>query len=298
MGTKIEWADATWNPITGCTPISEGCQNCYAKRMANRLAGRFGYPADDPFRVTLHPDRLNEPMHWRKPRRIFVCSMSDLFHPDVPDRFIQRVFNVMTHPFSSAAYHHTFMLLTKRPERILTGHAERFAEWPHIWLGVTAENQKRAEERIPILLKIPAAVRFVSVEPMIGPVTLTLRNAGMMLSRQGVSLDNWDTLSGTCGSIKTPRLDWVICGGETGPGARLMRPEWARGLRDQCVQRGVPIFFKKWGDGFYLGKRGRGFPMCALASQAGYDEAQPKGGRILDGQEWNEYPQCEVPRND
>jgi len=251
VGTKIEWADATWNPITGCTPISEGCQNCYAKRMANRLAGRFGYPADDPFRVTLHPDRLEEPMHWRKPRRIFVCSMSDLFHPDVPDRFIQRVFNVMTHPFSSAAYHHTFMLLTKRPERILTGHAERFAEWPHIWLGVTIESAKHVD-RASILRQIPASVRFISVEPMLS------------------ALPNMDMTG----------IHWVICGGETGPGARPMRAHWARDLRDQCQLAGVPFFFKRWGS-YYNG-----------------DALHPEQERILDGREWNEYPQCEVPRND
>jgi len=235
MSSKIEWCDETWNPITGCTPISEGCENCYAARMAQRLRGRFGYPKHDPFCPgTEHQDRVFEqPTHWRKPRRIFVCSMGDLFHRDVRTQTIDRIFGLMTHPMSGMS-HHTYLLLTKRPERLLEGHAERFAEWPNIWLGVTAENQQRADERIPILLEIPAAVRFVSVEPMLGPVDLS-RYLGQVPE---ASHDTW---------LDYDPLNWVICGGETGPSARWMQSKWAGDLHDQCLAAGVPFFLKQWG---------------------------------------------------
>lgn len=214
MPTKIEWAQETWNPITGCTSISEGCQNCYAARMTKR--NLWGYD----FRPgTEHPNRWEAPSHWRKPRLIFVGSMGDIFHEAVTDAQLDRLFTTMTHPMGGAS-HHTYMLLTKRPERILQAPFERFAEWPNIWLGVTAENQRRADERIPILLEIPARIRFVSIEPMLGPV------------RIGVT--------GTA-------LDWVVCGGETGPGARAMGLTWAFDLRDQCAEAGIPFFFKKVG---------------------------------------------------
>jgi len=222
--TKIEWTETTWNPLTGCTPISPGCAHCYARRMAQRLAGRCGYPAaPHEFEVTLHPERLSEPLGWKKPRRVFVCSMGDLFHESVPFEYIARVYGVMT-----LNQQHTFQVLTKRPYR-----AVDFIHWaedrykfartppPNIWLGATIENQEQADKRIPVLLQIPAAVRFVSVEPLLGPV--------YPLDPQGV------------------RLDWVICGGETGPGARPMHPDWARSLRDQCAVAGVPFFFKKMG---------------------------------------------------
>ena len=185
--TKIEWADAVWNPVTGCTPISEGCQNCYAERMATRLKGRYGYPEDEPFKVTLHPEKLKEPLKWKKPRRVFVCSMGDLFHEQVPDGYIAKVWEVM-----SNASQHTFLVLTKRPQR-MEDFLARLGWYTHdrevnpaeavldeggkytlknVWLGVTAENQQRADERIPILLQIPAALRFVSIEPMLGPVVI------------------------------------------------------------------------------------------------------------------------------
>jgi protein gp37 len=264
--TSIEWATKTWNPVTGCTPISDGCQNCYAKRMAKRLAGRCGYPKDDPFRVTLHPERLKEPMHWRKPEKIFVCSMADLFHNDVPFDFIQKVFDVMV-----MAKQHTFLLLTKRPQKMnvfmkrlmaqrndfveslkdinIRRPARKWAEQPprNVWLGVTAENQDQADERVPILLQIPAAKRFVSVEPMLGPVDLTNIKPDKYLNMNvlegyGVSKKSH------CQSIPNAycnKIDWVICGGETGPNARPMHPDWARLLRDQCVAAGVPFFFKQ-----------------------------------------------------
>jgi len=253
--TRIEWAEVVWNPITGCTPISEGCQNCYAKRMANRLRGRCGYPTDDPFRVTLHPEKLEEPLKWKKPRRVFVCSMGDLFHEQVPDEYIAKVWEIMNN-----ASHHTFMVLTKRPHR-MKEFLERLGWYihdqdgypmeavldeggkytlPNVWLGVTAENQQRADERIPILLQIPAAVRFVSVEPMLGPVDLSLSDGVDLSMSVGTGLKPGK-------SYLINSLDWVICGGETGPGARPMHPEWVRSLVLQCKNAGVPIFVKQMG---------------------------------------------------
>lgn len=253
MATKIEWCEETWNVVTGCTPVSEGCQNCYAKRMANRLRGRFGYPEDEPFRVTLHPDKLEQPLKWKKPRKIFVCSMGDLFHEDVPFMFITNIMGVI-----NACKHHTFIILTKRPDNIinyldwlnkLAGKESLSTGWPfpNVWLGVTAENQEATDKRIPILLQIPAKVRFVSVEPMVGPVRLKTER----------DLINPNDIC----------LDWVIAGAESGPGARPMQIEWARDLRDQCVNANVPFFLKQ------MNIDGRLVKM-------------PK----LDGKEWSEYP--------
>jgi protein gp37 len=235
--TKIEWTDQTWNPVTGCTKISEGCAHCYAERMSKRLAGRCGYPeASHNFDVTLHPDRLDEPLHWRKPRRVFVVSMGDLFHEDIPDSFILEVFRVMGRQNTRQ---HTFQVLTKRPGRMKEWISEYIVDrdgkpdpFPNIWLGVTAENQERANERIPTLLQIPAAVRFVSVEPMLGPVDLS-----EWINPQGATARD--------DPARYSLLDWVICGGESGPDARPMHPDWARSLRDQCQMAGVPFFMKQ-----------------------------------------------------
>lgn len=239
MPTKIPWTDETWNPVSGCSPISAGCKNCYANRMSKRLAGRFGYPpAPRNFDVTFHPDKLDQPLHWKKPRRIFPCSMGDLFHEDVPDEWIDRVFDVI-----QSAWWHTFQILTKRPERAL--------EWccqsgrmplPNVWLGVTAENQEQANKRILILLQIPAAVRFVSVEPMLSEVNLT--NQPWWDHRP--EYDYWKAVYPW--ARKT--LDWVIVGAETGPGKRPMNLDWARSVRDQCVRAGIPFFFKKDSEGW------------------------------------------------
>ncbi len=233
--SKIEWCDVTWNPITGCTPISEGCQNCYAQRMANRLQGRFGYPAKpNQFDVTLHASQLGTPYGWtKKPRRIFVCSMGDLYHPDVKEAWRGIVYDRirLVYPY------HTFMLLTKRPENIqqsFEAYKNKTIDsaWPknqRLWLGVTAENQKRADERIPVLLQIPVAVRFVSVEPMLGPVDLLgQEHIGRIHSKHEVE-----------------RLDWVIAGPETGPGARECKPEWIEDLYEQCKAAGVSFFDKR-----------------------------------------------------
>lgn len=309
--TKIEWADAVWNPVTGCTPISEGCQNCYAKRMANRLRGRCGYPADDFFKVTLHQERLNEPLKWKKPRRIFVCSMGDLFHEEVDDGFLCRVFDTML-----AAKQHIFMILIKRPERMKNFIMRCVHGIPkNIWLGVTAENQQRADERIPILLQIPAAVRFVSVEPMLGPVDLTeyfseydyrptYEYYREFLKMQGIESDGKPAL------FKSG-LDWVICGGETGPKARPMHPDWVRSLRDQCQDAGVPFFFKSWGewsadytehdkrgvvafDGWWSEGWPFGYGLDHPNSIEVYKVGKKRAGRLLDGRTWDEMPEIKL----
>jgi protein gp37 len=295
MPTKIEWTNETWNPVTGCTPVSEGCANCYAKRMAKRLAGRAGYPkAPHEFDVTLHPDRLNQPYHWRKPRKVFVCSMSDLFHEDVPEEYIVKVFATI-----AINERHTFQILTKRPKRMYElfkdnyifkkvayyiwdgpdNLAEHQPIWmskygfvrPHVvasWLssgfnlplknlriGVTTENQQTANERIPWLLKTPAAVRFVSVEPMLGQVHLTKihykKHQIIIDALNGHKLPYDQSGYGVSSPMmKRELLHWVICGGETGYGAREMKAEWAQDLYQQCKNAGVPFFFKKPGDAF------------------------------------------------
>lgn len=237
MPTKIEWATETWSPVTGCTKISEGCANCYAERMSKRLAGRYGYPEVDPFKVTFNPFRLHQPLKWKKPKRIFVCSMGDLFHADVHVAWIDQILNVI-----HECPQHIFMVLTKRPENIKhkllswyhNGERRTFA-WAdvmpgNVWLGVTAENQKRADERIPILLDIPAAVRFVSVEPMLGPVSFSHHWLG--LCEKG----------SPCG--EHGYLDWVICAPETGPGRRPYNIKWIRYLKNQCIAAGTPFFLK------------------------------------------------------
>jgi len=307
MSTKIDWADETWNPITGCTPISAGCRNCYAKRMAQRLAGRFGYPADEPFRVTLHPDKLNEPLRWRKPRRVFVCSMSDLFHEGVPNNFRAQIFDVM-----AAAEHHTFQILTKRPENIRDWEqwmgecwpgdsawqvtTEVLNRWPdNIWLGVTAENQAAADLRIPQLLQLPAAVRFVSCEPLLGPIDFEQFFA--LIDQDG------EPYGPLCNKDGSSKLSWVIAGGETGPGARPVHPDRFRAIRDQCVAAGVPFFFKQWGEWLpntleygchqsgvsynceHVLIGGTSLPDVTMAKVG-----KKAAGHLLDSQEWRQFP--------
>lgn len=232
--SKIEWTDMVWNPVTGCTKVSEGCQNCYAERMAMRFTGHFN--------VTCHPDRLDQPLHWKKPRRIFVCSMGDLFHEDVPDDFIGEVISKMS-PYGRkhCAYgHHTYMILTKRPERM----AKFFQKKPygetlfsgHVWLGVTAENQKQADKRIPILLQIPAAKRFVSMEPLLGPVDIHHHLTGIRAGLgPGLGVTEYDA----------SYLDWVIAGAESGPKRRSCKLKWIEDIKDQCYDPGTPLFIKQ-----------------------------------------------------
>ena len=218
MTTKIEWCDETWNPITGCSSCSPGCDHCYARQMAQRLKGRFGYPADDPFRVTFHEDQIERPFRWKKSRRIFVCSMGDLFHEEGHRDWPVAVWDTM---FDCPQ--HTFLVLTKRPLGLrwfatrMKEHLFRKVDYPNIHLGVTVCNQAEASAKIPILLATPAAVRWVSIEPTLGTVDL---------------------------APYLPRLDWVVLGPENGPGARPMDLDWARSVRDQCAETGTPFFFK------------------------------------------------------
>ena len=277
MPTKIEWCEESWNPVTGCTKISEGCKNCYAERMAKRLAGRFGYPKDNPFQVTLHPDRLNQPIKWKKPRYIFVCSMSDLFQPDVPKWFLDRVFDRICY---DDILHHKFLILTKRPMRAY----EYFESWfdsrlpDNVWFGVSVENQKTADERIPKLLQISAKIKFISIEPILGMVELR-RAFGSEGPRQ----------------TYIEQLDWIIVGGESGPHARPMHPDWVRKVRDDCIQTRVPFFFKQWGEWVQseepqevYSKKG-GFKTLP-AKECFIKVGKKRAGRLLDGREWNQYP--------
>lgn len=245
LNTKIEWTDVTWSPVTGCTKVSTGCKHCYAERQWPRLAAPGQPYAGRAFSdVQCHPERLEQPLHWRKPRRVFVNSMSDLFHEDVPDAFIDEIFGVMWE-----AKEHTFQILTKRADRMrdyMSRHELMMRYLPHVWLGISAENQETAEERIPPLLETPAAARFVSLEPLLGPIDLT----DMVIDKGAGWEQHFDCLycdvdpeddepyHGTC-------LDWVIVGGESGPKARPMHPDWVRSIRDECQAAGVPFFFKQ-----------------------------------------------------
>ncbi len=257
-GTRIEWCDATWNPTSGCSKVSPACDHCYAERMAHRLAGRAGYGAIEPFTVTLHPDKLDEPLRWRQPKRVFVVSMGDLFHPLVPEDYIRQVCETI-----SACSHHTFMLLTKRPDRLreIVGHRWWWRTPPqNVWLGVTAEDQQRADERIPILLDTPAAVRFVSCEPLLGPLDLS-----DYLAVETLQMPWGQHATERTGEVS--RLDWVIVGCESGPERRGMLLNWARVLRDQCVTAGVSFYLKQ-------------------AVTNGVVTPHPQ----LDGREWMEIP--------
>ena len=218
LTTKIEWTNITWNPVTGCTEVSPGCDHCYARRFAERFRGVAGHYFEHGFDVTLRPSKLEEPKKWKRPRRVFVNSMSDLFHRDVSDLYIDQIFDVM-----ESQSHHTFQVLTKRPERmkryaIRRHHRRRIA--PNIWLGTSVESNDYAW-RARMLAETPAHLRFLSVEPMIGPIDLVVL--------EGVG--------------------WVIAGGESGPGQRPMDVKWVRELRDRCVAGGIPFFFKQWHKG-------------------------------------------------
>lgn len=253
--TAIEWTDSTWNPVSGCTKVSPGCDHCYAETFAERWRGTPGHHFENGFDVTLRPEKLALPLRWKKPRRVFVNSMSDLFHVDIPDEFIAQVFITM-----AKAPQHTFQILTKRHGRMRSligddfsgGHrlmeslsAEEDAQvlydapWPlpNVWLGVSVENQQWANIRIPALLETSAAVRWISAEPLLGPIDLG--NVGPD--------PGFDSL------LSHPHLSWVVAGGESGPGARPMHPDWARSLRDQCQTGGVAFLFKQHGEWQPLG---------------------------------------------
>jgi len=346
--TSIEWTDKVWNPVTGCTKVSQGCKNCYAERIFPRAYGHSVMvrpigeekPRWRKFTdVETHSDRLDQPLHWKKPARIFVNSMSDLFHEAVPFEFIDQVWAVM-----ALADKHTYQILTKRPERMHayfnTDPVERIPEiaydlwtqhlapgamgslktwvehgeslfdldaWPlpNVHLGVSVEDQPTAEERIRRLLQTPAAVRFISAEPLLGPIE---------------GLQRWFCCEPASKEthLHLPCMDWVIAGGESGPGARPMHPDWARSLRDQCVAAGVPFFFKQWGEWAPLGPitgkitndqlvrincsdeyrsaivdvDGQILPTCGAKSKAWMMERVGKkaAGHMLDGREWREFP--------
>lgn len=234
MATKsaIEWTESTWNPVTGCTKISAGCKHCYAERMAKRLHAMGQPNYRNGFKVTCHHDVLGLPLKWKKSQMIFVNSMSDLFHNDVPAEFIDEIFFTM-----NEAYLHTFQVLTKRAGR-LAQLAGRFKWTKNIWMGVSVENADHVD-RIDYLRKVPATVRFLSLEPLLGPLP-------------GLNLSD---------------IDWVIVGGESGPGARPMDPAWVTDLRDQCLRADVPFFFKQWGG-----------------------VQKKKAGRTLDKRTWDQMP--------
>ncbi len=210
--SAIEWTDATWNPVTGCTKVSQGCKHCYAQRMAKRLQAMGVARYTNGFRVTLHPDLLDLPRRWKNSRMIFVNSMSDLFHPKVPDAFVERVFAVM-----ADTPRHTFQVLTKRPERAIA-MAPQLPWPPNVWLGTSVEND-HVIARVDLLREVPATVRFLSCEPLIGP-----------LSRLDVT-----------------GMHWVIVGGESGPDHRPIKKQWVQDIRELCLLEDVPFFFKQWG---------------------------------------------------
>ena len=234
--SAIEWTDTTWNPVTGCTKISAGCDNCYASRFSERFRSVPGHPFETGFDLTLRPERLQQPLLWKRPRMIFVNSMSDLFHKDIPKDHVAAVFDTM-----EKADWHVYQVLTKRSSLLQRFINERYRDHKapsHMWFGVSVENEQ-ATSRIAHLQNAHAGIRFLSIEPLIGPV----------------------------GKLNLKRIDWVILGGESGPGARPMNKEWAIDIRNQCLKAKVAFFFKQWG--------GR----------------TPKaGGRMLEGKEWSQFP--------
>jgi len=236
--SHIEWTDATWNPVTGCEKVSPGCAHCYAETFAERFRGVPNHPYEQGFDLKLWPDRLALPLQWKRPRMIFVNSMSDLFHADVPDDYIQRVFDVM-----DRASWHTFQVLTKRPERAAS--MRESLPWPtNVWLGASVENQ-RFTTRLEPLRRTGAHVKFLSCEPLLGALHMNLDS-----------------------------IDWVIVGGESGPGARPMRADWAREIRRQCEDQNVAFFFKQWG----------------AHDERGVRMSKKAAGRVLDGRTWDAMP--------
>jgi protein gp37 len=347
--TAIQWTDATWNPVVGCSIVSPGCTNCYAMKMAGRLEA-MGSPiyaghtmktkAGDVWNGKVSPSnwgQVIEPLSWRAPRRIFVNSMSDLFHDGVADAIIDTVFAVM-----ALCRRHTFQILTKRPERMRAYLAvgEEALSWrwlraagdvlgrdeggaviegawplPNVWLGTSVEDQARADERIPHLLATPAAVRFLSCEPLLGPIDLYNGDPDPRLgglSATATYLGDWWPAGAPKDAPSNHGVDWVIVGGESGPNARPMHPDWVRSLRDQCAAAEVPFFFKQWGEWVETkwqhcshpvaaGQIGTGFQNTPVAGYGldhpsfGLDRVGKKrAGRALDGIEHNSFPHPEL----
>jgi protein gp37 len=343
--TKIDWTDSTWNPLRGCSRVSEGCRNCYAERMAARFSGQGqpyeGLTKDGHWtgKVELVEKHLLDPLKWGsvdeeygvlggnlrgRRRHIFVNSMSDLFHKNITDEMRDRIFAVM-----ALCPQHIFQVLTKQPERMLAyltewiTHPERRRvdailslcdaitdtktstvslgaavegwKWPlpNVWLGVSVENQAAADERIPLLLQTPAAVMFVSCEPLLGPVKLTSIKWETRGSGGPAYVDvcggTFCTVGGS--GMKGPKLDWAICGGESGPGARPMHPDWARSLRDQCQAAGMPFFFKSWGEYLPVTDASVGLHVVEFDDQKYLKCGKKAAGSLLDGREWKQFPE-------
>lgn len=273
--TKIEWTDKVWNPTTGCT---KGCFYCYARTMAGRLQKMGQEKYRDGFTPACHPHELEKPLRWKKPCRIFVNSMGDLFDPAIPDHFIYQVLSVI-----DQTPQHTFQVLTKYPLRmrdLINNHWQySVPRTLNLWLGVSVTNQADANERIPLLLKTTAAIRFVSIEPMLGPVDLH--------NLAGPAACFYQVLRPITGSGdgNRPALDWVVCGGMTGANAIPLHPDWVRLLRDQCRGADVPFFFKGWGTGVspFLGE-------WCFSMAAGHTGKKASGSE-LDGREWKQFPE-------
>lgn len=338
--SAIEWTDASWNPVRGCTKVSPGCAHCYAETFAERFRGVSGHPYEQGFDLRLVPEKLTDPLRWKKPRRVFMNSMSDLFQDGVPDSYIDQVFAVMALPGASTRATgrytpHTFQILTKRPARMLAylthpdrkslvqraallSVRERGATWgtpymwplPNVWLGVSVENQHFADERIPLLLQTPAAVRFISAEPLLGHVDIegALRGYPRQTSERryvtrDMAIDAGDrALAGSLYSDEeweqtSPALNWVIIGGESGPGARPMDLAWARAIVQQCQAADVPVFVKQLGAnpvetspacGGVIGRTA--YPLDRLRSPKGGDMNEfPSDLRV------REFPRVEMP---
>lgn len=266
--TEIEWADEVWNPTSGCTKVSQGCKYCYAEQFAKR------FWKDRKFSdVLMHPERLDDPYHWKKPRIVFVDSMSDLFHPDIPMDYISAVFNRM-----EVYDRHIYMVLTKRPERMLEFIEEyKPPSLPNVWLGVSVEDQENLIKRVPLLMQAHGFVTFVSFEPLLGEIDFSPL----------IKITNYD---GPAEYFKP--FDMAIVGGESGVNARPMHPNWVRGIRDYFVIRGISFFFKQWGEwrpynSPFGWKRCYDFPDGEVMIRVG----KKRAGRILDGRIWNEYPE-------
>lgn len=294
----ITWTNQTWNPLRGCSRVSEGCRFCYAEQVAARFSGegqayeglayRNESGAHWTGKVRLVEKHLEDPLRWKRPRRIFVNSMSDLFHESLKYEQIERVFDVMLE-----ASHHTYQILTKRPARM-----QRFIECylhpsltekilEHIWLGVSVEDQKTAAQRIPLLLQTPAVVRWLSIEPLLENIDLYEVFPALGCSNDEPSLSD---------------IHWIVVGGESGAGARPMHPDWARGLRDQCVDAEVPFFFKQWGNWVLRDASNGDVPFERCKIYAGDDAdtvtlcpvGKKRAGRLLDGREWDDFPKAQA----
>ncbi|MBZ0126402.1 MAG: phage Gp37/Gp68 family protein [Rhodocyclaceae bacterium] len=285
--SAIEWTDATWSPVTGCDPISAGCKHCYAKREVeirwskNPKSEWFGRPFND---VRCHPEKLagaRSPLAWKRPRRIFVCPRADLFHDAVPTGFIRAVFD-----FMAACPQHTFQVLTKHAARMQFLLWSEF-DWqplPNVWIGVSVEDQAAADERISLLLQTPAAVRWVSAEPLLGSLDLVNPLGLWRVGAKRLLAPN-----------HYPDINWVVAGGESGPNARPMHPSWARSLRDQCTKAGVPFLFKQWGEWAphpEIKDAGGSLFHCFDDGTWMQRDGKKAAGRLLDGVLHDEYPEA------